>query len=99
MKTNEIQKTRESELDTASCSAYIPKAGDAIYARRIRRSKIYHNMVIGPVVDTWDNACRVVTNPRSEIEGDFRLHYNEWHIRPVFTEEFPPPNADVTDGE
>lgn len=49
-------------------------------------------MVIGPVVDTWDNACRVVTNPGTESEGDFRLHYNEWTIRPVFTEEFPPPN-------
>lgn len=84
---------QKAGCSSANCSAYLPKVGDAICARRIRRSKIYHNMVIGTVVDTWDNACRVVTNPGTEIEGDFRLHYNEWHIRPVFTEEFPPPNA------
>lgn len=85
-------------LAASLCSAFVPKIGDEIYAIRIRKSTIYHNRVLGQVVDTWDNACRVVTNPGTEIEGDFRLHYNEWHIRSVFTENFPPPNAEVRHG-
>ena len=60
---------------------YVPKIGDSISAKRKVKSKIYHNIVVGPVVDVWDNACRVVTNPGTEIEGDFRLHYNEWNIK------------------
>jgi hypothetical protein len=57
---------------------YTPKVGDAVSARRRISSKIYANHIVGPVVDVWDNACRIVTNPDTEIEGDFRLYFSDW---------------------
>ena len=57
---------------------YIPKIGDSIVAKRKIQSKIYSNTIVGPVVDIWENACRVVTNPGTEIEGDFRLYFSDW---------------------
>jgi len=60
---------------------YIPIIGDSVAAKRIKKSKLYHNTVIGPVVDIWDNACRVVTNSGEEFEGDFRLWFNEWDFQ------------------
>lgn len=60
---------------------YIPKIGDSVCATRKIKSNIYHNMVVGPVVDTWENACRVVTNQGEDCEGDFRLYFNDWDFR------------------
>ena len=57
---------------------YIPNVGDSVIARRKVKSEIYHNTVIGPVVDVWDNACRIVTNAGEEYEGDFKLHFSDW---------------------
>lgn len=60
---------------------YIPKIGDSIAARRRIKSKIYHNTVAGPVVETWENACHIVTNPGTEIEGSFRLYFTDWNFQ------------------
>ena len=60
---------------------HTPKIGDSVAARRKPKSKLYHNLVIGPVVDVWDNACRVITNSGDDIEGDFRLCFNEWDFQ------------------
>lgn len=57
---------------------YIPCIGDSVVARRKIKSKIYYNMIIGPVIQTWDNACQIITNQGTKIESDFRLYYNDW---------------------
>ncbi|MBW1791578.1 MAG: hypothetical protein JRJ14_04800 [Deltaproteobacteria bacterium] len=64
---------------------YIPKAGDSVGAKRKIKSKIYKNMIVGPVVDTWDNACRIVTNQGTSMEGDFRLFFSDWDFQFLHT--------------
>lgn len=72
----------QGDCDNSDCpSHYTPKIGDAVAAKRRVPSKIYKNLIVGPVVDVWDNACRIVTNPGTEIEGDFRLYFNEWNFQ------------------
>lgn len=60
---------------------YIPLVGDSIAARRKVTSKIYVNLIVGPVIVTWENACRVVTNQGTNIEGDFQLFYSDWNFQ------------------
>ena len=60
---------------------YIPKVGDSVGARRKVKSKIYHNIVVGPVVDVWTNSCRVITNEGTDIEGEFRLYFSDWSFQ------------------
>ena len=59
---------------------YIPRIGHAIDAKRKVASARYANRIVGPVVDVWDNACRVLNNPGQSNEGDFRLYYSDWNI-------------------
>jgi len=63
---------------------WLPEIGDSVVARRKVKSKIYASTIVGPVVDIWDNACRIVTNPNTEIEGDFKLYFKDWDFRPLF---------------
>jgi predicted transport protein len=60
---------------------YIPKIGDSVAARRKIESKIYKNLIVGPVIDTWENACRIVTNVGTDCEGDFKLHFSDWNFQ------------------
>ena len=60
---------------------YIPQVGDSVGARRKVKSNIYANTIVGPVVDTWPNACRIVTNLGTDIKGDFRLYYSDWYFQ------------------
>lgn len=60
---------------------YTPSIGDSVVARRKVTSNIYSNCVVGPVVDVWDNACRIVTNTETEIESDFRYYFSDWNFR------------------
>jgi hypothetical protein len=57
---------------------YTPQANDRVVARRKVPSKIYFNTVIGPVVEVFQNACRVKTNEGTEIESDFQLFFSDW---------------------
>ena len=57
---------------------YVPEILDLVSARRRVKSNIYHNLVIGPVIDTWVTGCRVVTNEGTDIESDFQLFYSDW---------------------
>jgi len=57
---------------------YLPKVGDSIVARRKVNSNIYENTVVGPVVETWENACRIHNNPGTIIEYEFKLYYKDW---------------------
>jgi len=66
---------------------YIPKIGDSVYAKRKIKSKIYSNLVIGPIVDVWDNACRMLINKDTENERDCRLYFNEWEFTYLFPTE------------
>lgn len=69
------------ECDNEACAHhYRPKVGDAVAARRRNPSKLYKNLIVGPVVDVWDNACRIVTNPGTKAEGDFRLYFSDWEF-------------------
>ena len=56
---------------------YIPKIGDSVAARRKIESKIYKNLIVGPVIDTWDNACRIVTSTTT----DWNLHFSDWNFQ------------------
>ena len=60
---------------------YIPQKGDSIGARRKVKSQTLPYLIVGPVVDVWDNACRVVTNEGTDYEGDFKLYFNEWNFQ------------------
>jgi len=60
---------------------YIPQVGDSVGARRKVKSSIYANTIVGPVIETWPNACRIVTNKGTDIEGDFQLFYNDWNFQ------------------
>lgn len=57
---------------------YIPDVGDSVVATRKIYSSIYSNIIVGPVVDVWSNACRILNNPGTQAEGDFRLFFNDW---------------------
>jgi hypothetical protein len=70
------------ECDNPDCeSHYTPEIGDAVSARRREPSAIYKNHIVGPVVDVWENACRIVTNPGTTAEGDFRLYFTDWNFQ------------------
>lgn len=62
---------------------YIPVVGDVIVAKRKVKSAIYYNLVVGPVTNTFENACEVTTNRSTEIEVCFRLYYNDWIIESI----------------
>lgn len=57
---------------------YIPQFGDSVAARRKVKSNINPNLIVGPVVVSWPDSCRIVTNPGTEIEGNFHLYYSDW---------------------
>lgn len=61
--------------------SYTPQTGDHVSARRKVKSNIYYNVVVGPVIETWDNCCRVVCNKGTDQETDFQLFYNDWTFR------------------
>jgi hypothetical protein len=58
--------------------AYIPQVGDSVAARRKVKSSTSSNTIVGPIVETWPNACRIVTNPGTDIEGNFKLVNSDW---------------------
>jgi len=66
---------------------YVPKVGDSVCARRNVHSNIYTNKVIGPVVETWDNACQITVNAGTERETTFRFYYNDWNFQFLFKTE------------
>lgn len=55
-----------------------PKPGDQIAARRKVKSKIYNNLVVGPVYDISENAVYVQTNRGTDIETIWTLFDNDW---------------------
>ena len=68
----------------AASTIYVPQVGDSVAARRRKQSNIYHNLVVGPVVEVWDNACRVRCNAGTDIESDFQLFFADWTFQLVF---------------
>jgi hypothetical protein len=62
-------------------NVYIPMIGDSVAARRKVKSQIYSNLIVGPVVETYPNACRIVTNKGTEIESDFQLFFSDWEFQ------------------
>lgn len=62
---------------------YKPQIGDAVIARRKVKSRIYHNTIVGPVVESWDTGCRIVTNKGTDIEGDFQFFNSDWYFERV----------------
>lgn len=63
---------------------YIPTVGDSVCARRKEKSNVYHNMIVGPIIETDDESCRIMTNASTEIQGDFRLSYGDWNFQYLF---------------
>jgi len=62
---------------------YIPKLGDSVGAKRKDKS-ISPKMIVGPVTEVYTDACRIVTNPGTEIEGNFYLPYSDWDFQFLF---------------
>lgn len=52
---------------------YHPKVGDRVVAQRAHHVTTGPRSVIGPVVEVTDTICRIVTNPGTDISGDFSL--------------------------
>ena len=78
---------------------YVPQVGDSVVARRIVESDIYANTIVGPVIETWDNACRIVTNTGdSNISSDFQLFYGDWRFRFLHKREFTEKEVELIKG-
>jgi hypothetical protein len=60
---------------------YTPRIGDTVQAKRRRKSRLYHNLVVGPVIAVWRNAVRVKCNAGTDIETDFQLFFSDWTFR------------------
>lgn len=60
---------------------YIPKVGDSAVARRKIKSTTSPNTICGPVVESFDNYCRIITNEGTEIESNFILYFNEYNFQ------------------
>jgi len=66
---------------------YIPKIGDAVAARRKIKSKIYHNLLVGPIYDTSENSCVMVNERGTERETKWTLFYSDWDFEYLFPDE------------
>lgn len=66
---------------------YTPSIGDRVIARRKVKSKIYHNMIVGPVVDTFTNCCRVATNVGTDIESSWQINYSDWNVEFIYDDD------------
>lgn len=60
---------------------HIPNVGDSVVARRKIKSTTLPNTICGPVVESFDNKCRIVTNEGTEIEGNFILYFHEYNFQ------------------
>lgn len=61
---------------------YTPQIGHSVAARRKVQSTIYNNLIVGPVIEVWGNACRIATNQEDpEIAGDFQLFFSDWSFQ------------------
>lgn len=56
---------------------YIPRVGDSVVAKRKVKSKEF-NTIVGPVVETFENSCKIITNENTELETHFVLSYNDY---------------------
>jgi len=79
-------------LGSSDCSsAYIPSVGDSVAARRKEKSRIYHNLIVGPVVEVWDNACLVAFKAANGDLVEWRLYFDDWSF------QFLHPSSEATD--
>lgn len=62
-------------------NTYIPKVGDSVVARRKIKEKSLANTICGPVVSSYEDSCRILTNEGTDIEFDFKLDYNDWNFQ------------------
>ncbi len=59
------------------------KVGESVLCRRKITSKIYHNLIAGPVSGVWPNALTITTNEGTALEADFRLYYSDWEFEVI----------------
>jgi len=59
---------------------YLPEVGHSIDAQRKVKSKEFPNRIVGPVVERWDDSCRVLNNAGESNEGDFKLYFSDWYF-------------------
>lgn len=57
---------------------YSPKLGDAV---ETILTKDTTRRILGVVVSVDSDMCRIVTNPGTDIQGDFHLNLKEWRFR------------------
>lgn len=58
--------------------------GDRVAARRNVHSKIYHNLIVGPIVDVYTNGCVIRCNEGEENETCWTLPFAEWNFQLLF---------------
>ena len=78
-------------MNSQKQSAYNPSVGDSIAARRKEKSRIYHNLIIGPVVEVCDDACLVSFKTANGDLVEWRLNFNDWSF------QFLHPSSEATD--
>lgn len=59
---------------------YRPKVGDRVIARCAHHVTTGRRSIIGPVVEVTDTDCRIITNPGTDISGDFRLDFASYRF-------------------
>lgn len=67
--------------EAPTMAEYTPQVGHSVAARRKVPSKIYDNLIVGPVVGAGENVCRIVTNAGTPIEGDFQFFFSDWNFQ------------------
>jgi hypothetical protein len=68
---------------------YTPQVGHSVVAtlttkarEAAKGTKLYRTgRIVGPVVEVWDDSCRILTNPGTVAEGDFQLPYKDCNFR------------------
>lgn len=62
-------------------TTYTPQVGDVVAARRKKKIDGQPNLIVGPVVELQSEVCRIITNPCTDLEGDFQLELNDWKFQ------------------
>ena len=59
---------------------YIPQIGDSVSAKRVTKSRIYGNLLIGPICNVSKNCCTMINNQGTDIETSWTLFFNDWEF-------------------
>jgi hypothetical protein len=76
--------TDKIKIIEETAAIFLPKPGNHIAARRKIKSKIYANLIVGPVFDIAENATYVTTNRGTDMETTWTLFNDQWEFELLF---------------